>query len=252
MVPTRRVHLGTRTNRDIYGTGVTVHTDYEIESATITPSGTPGDLGRRVRNRRLHLGMTGSEVEEHAGFSHGYVEYLETQPTAAPSAGTIARLALALNSSCKDLLGGSAETVSGKSAATTDSRLVKIDEARCWELLDGGGVGRIVFDSEDGPIALPVNYRVANHTVLVRTSQDSVIGTIAPHDAVSFEVDQIDDAMSTGWSVLAYARCDHVGRSATGGEPTENPPTPWAGGERDHWLRLRIDRLVGRRIEREQ
>jgi transcriptional regulator with XRE-family HTH domain len=213
---------------------------------------TPGDLGRRVRARRLHLGLAERDLDERAGVSEGYVEYLETSPIAAPPSGTVARLAVALDTTVKALLGGTVDEVAGKTPAGRDARLIELDEARCWELLDGGGVGRIVFDSEDGPVALPVNYRVANRAVLVRTSRDSPVATIAPHGVVSFEIDEIDEAMSTGWSVLAYATCDHVGTPPVGSDGLQVTPTPWAGGERDHWLRLRIDRLVGRKIERWQ
>ncbi len=57
--------------------------------------GDPGDLGRRVALRRQELGLTREELEDKAGVARGYVEYLEQGP-AEPSAGTVARLAAAL------------------------------------------------------------------------------------------------------------------------------------------------------------
>ncbi|MFJ9949746.1 pyridoxamine 5'-phosphate oxidase family protein [Kitasatospora sp. NPDC091207] len=101
-----------------------------------------------------------------------------------------------------------------------------------------GGVGRVALTTPEGPIVLPVNYRVLDGTLLFRTAARSVLAT-APGSRAAFEVDRIDEALRTGWSVLV------VGEAAAFDEPEAiehlvrlGSPDPWAGGERDVWVRI--------------
>jgi hypothetical protein len=210
----------------------------------------PGDLGRRVRHLRERLGWSRAELAERAATSDGYLEYLETRPAAAPSSAMVARLAGALETSVAELLGGGVERAPGQAPAARQPHLVSLDAARCWSLLGAGGVGRIAFASEEGPIALPVNYAVADHDIVLRTAEGTAIASIAPDARVGFEVDHIDDAVSKGWSVLVYATCDHVRDSGDGAAQFDEAPLdPWAGGTREHRIRLRVRSISGRAIE---
>jgi transcriptional regulator with XRE-family HTH domain len=201
------------------------------------------DLGRRVRHWRERVGMTRQDLATRAGMPMWYLEDLEMQRTSSPSVGAAERLAAALNLPTAELLGVNVDSVSARAPARP-SLLVEIGADRSWQLIGDSGVGRIVFDSEDGPVALPVNYVVSNHDILLRTNEDTVIAKIKADERVGFEVDHIDDAMSDGWSVVIQATCEHLGRARTTGVQVD----PWAGGQRDHWIRLRSHSIVGRAI----
>ena len=70
--------------------------------------------------------------------------------------------------------------------------LEALTPAACAAHLGAGGIGRVVFTDESGPVALPVNFIFTNGTVVFRTSEDmaqAITGTVA------FEVDHIDEAM---------------------------------------------------------
>jgi transcriptional regulator with XRE-family HTH domain len=219
-----------------------------LETAT-QPLELPSDLGRRVRFWRERSGQSRDELAARAGMSAGYLEYLESQPGSLPSSSAIARLAGALNTSVTELLGGNADRAPGSGAAARRPHLVDLGPEQSWARLGSAGVGRIVFDSDDGPVALPVNYAVVEESVLLRTAADSAIARIPSQSKVSFEVDQIDEAMALGWSVLVYATCEHLELAEVATLAEGERPEAWAGGSREHWLRLRSRSIVGRSIE---
>jgi nitroimidazol reductase NimA-like FMN-containing flavoprotein (pyridoxamine 5'-phosphate oxidase superfamily) len=141
------------------------------------------------------------------------------------------------------------ERALGGAPAVRQPHLVALEPDRSWDLLGKSGVGRIVFNSDDGPIALPVNYAVSNHDILLRTDVDTVIAKINTDERVSFEADHIDDATSKGWSVVVQASCEHLGADCKIGEVFDVRVDPWAGGRREHWIRLRTRSIDGRAIE---
>jgi transcriptional regulator with XRE-family HTH domain len=209
----------------------------------------PSDLGRRVRFWRERTGRSREDLAARAGMSVGYLEYLESQPGSLPSSSAIARLASALDTSVTELLGGNVERAPGAGAPARRPHLVDLGPEQSWARLGSAGVGRIVFDSDDGPVALPVNYAVATDSILLRTAEHSAISRIPPDSKVSFEVDRIDDAMAAGWSVLVYASCEHLDAAEAARVAEGVLPEPWAGGSREHWLLLRSRSIVGRSVE---
>lgn len=217
---------------------------------TATTANDPGDLGRRIRERREGLGLTARELAGRAGMAPGYLDYLETRSGANPSAAALTRLAAALDTTIPQLRG------SGKTRPPGAGRgpgarpvLEELDEHECRDLLRPGGVGRVVFDDARGPVALPVNFGFVGDAVVVRTADGSVAGAAEHGGLVSFEVDHLDEALGEGWSVLL------TGVASVGGEADEvavperaGLPEPWAGGDRPLLVRIAADELSGRRI----
>jgi hypothetical protein len=83
--------------------------------------------------------------------------------------------------------------------------------------------------------------------VVFRVNADTTLAAVSDSDRVSFEVDRVDDAMSTGCSVLVTGRVRRV-------SPEEFRRLeslgiePWAGGSRSVYLRIEQRQLSGRRI----
>ena len=65
-----------------------------------------GDLGRRILQRRQELNLSQGQVAERAGMAQDYLKYLEESPIAEPTLLALQRIALALEVSVPDLLGG--------------------------------------------------------------------------------------------------------------------------------------------------
>ena len=119
---------------------------------------------------------------------------------------------------------------------------------QCEELLDDGYIGRIGFVDAGDPVILPVNYAYRDGAVLVLTAPGSKLEAAAVRAPVAFEVDGWDVDYHTGWSVLVNGVLEELDGDE---ERTyeDIPLTPWAKRvPRTHWLRIRADRITGRRI----
>ncbi|MDI3101597.1 pyridoxamine 5'-phosphate oxidase family protein [Streptomyces enissocaesilis] len=209
--------------------------------------GDAGDVGRRLAAARRRKGLSVEAVAERARMAPGYLSYLETH-TADPGSGTLMRLADALGTTYAALQGGGTDRPPGRGSALRDPHLLDLGEEECRGLLSSHGVGRIAFTSEHGPAVFPVNYEMTNGIVAFRTAPDSTTAS-AVDQQVAFEVDQVDDAMSQGWSVLVVGRCRAVTDPVEAERLDEAAHTrPWAGGRRIDWLAVDIERLTGRRI----
>lgn len=78
----------------------------------------------------------------------------------------------------------------------------RLDAPECLRLLRGGGVGRVVWQDDDGLSVLPVNYRVIGDSVVFQTNAASTLARLAEPTRVAFQVDEVDHATAVGWSVL--------------------------------------------------
>lgn len=126
---------------------------------------------------------------------------------------------------------------------------IELPYATCAELLAAQEVGRVAVSTADGPRIIPVNYSVLDDSIVFRTTPYSVLGMHAWNSPMAFEVDQIDPEHQTGWSVVATGRGTVVEDDAELRRIQAGPhPTPWAGGQRWLFVRLRWDDLTGRRI----
>lgn len=208
-----------------------------------------GDLGRRVAHRRRELGLSREEVARRAGMTSGYLEYLEHSPGVALPRGQVIRLAKALETTVDHLRGGKVDRPPGPGRAGPHPHLDVMTRAECEEHLAGGGVGRFVFTGESGPAALPVNFRLFDGDVVFNTRTQGVLTAAVSGDGrVGFEVDQIDDAMSEGWSVIISGRARLVDDPDELVRIGELGIEPWPGGRREAVIRIETEAISGRRI----
>lgn len=136
-------------------------------------------------------------------------------------------------------------------AETNDGRLTHLDEQECWELLGIRSVGRVAFVDMDGAQQLlPVNLAVRDRKVFVRTSTDSVIGTLAQgHDRVALQTDHVQDLFQLAWSVTVTGSMGEVTDADLIEELREaGRPAPWAPGPREVFLVLTPRTIAGRRV----
>ncbi|MCB5163866.1 pyridoxamine 5'-phosphate oxidase family protein [Streptomyces bambusae] len=213
------------------------------------PSGASGrtDLGRRLAARREALGLTPEELGRRCAMDAHYVTYLE-EHEAAPSAGTLVRIADALGTTVGALTGASADRAPGRATARRDPELVALDEPECRRLLGTHGVGRLAVFTSEGPSVVPVNYLVVGAAIAFRTAEETVAARARGTEA-AFEIDHIDEVTAEGWSVLAVGALEAV---TDGDEQRHLAATarsrPWPGGSHVHWMKLTPVRLTGRRV----
>ncbi len=132
--------------------------------------------------------------------------------------------------------------------------LEELDEAECLRLIAPGGIGRIGYSGRYGPTVMPVNYRLHEGTIVFRTAQDSAtdedLRTGIPNAEykVAFEIDDFDTAARTGWNVLVQGSAHHVESEAERASVAATGVEPWAGGDRELFMRIIPTRVTGRRV----
>lgn len=127
------------------------------------------------------------------------------------------------------------------------ARVHELDQQECLELLANHPVGRIVFEDEHGPLALPVNYTLDGADVLLATSAYGSIARSVEGKRVAFEVDDVDTANEAGWSVLVRGRATQAEYLDLPIDPA-NRPYPWAEGARAYIVRIEPTSVTGRRL----
>ncbi|MGV9773112.1 pyridoxamine 5'-phosphate oxidase family protein [Streptosporangium sp. NPDC003464] len=213
----------------------------------------PGDLGRRIARRRESLGLDREQLANRAGIAPAYLAYVE-QRAAAPAIETINRLAYALDTSTAELLGGTIDLPPGRGAAARHPELEKLDTEECLRLISPGGVGRLAFNDLGGPMILPVNYVLHEGSVIFRTAfggpfdANLSTGVNGVEFKIAFEVDRIDDANSEGWSVLIRGGVHHVSTAEEQAAVMTLNVRPWAGGDRELYVKITPAEITGRRI----
>jgi nitroimidazol reductase NimA-like FMN-containing flavoprotein (pyridoxamine 5'-phosphate oxidase superfamily) len=132
---------------------------------------------------------------------------------------------------------------------TVAASLTSLAPDECFQLLATAAVGRIGLVVDGKPEILPVNYVVDADAIVFRAADASVL-TKAALQLVAFEVDHIDDASRSGWSVLVHGVAQDVSHAVdTMSEHVRRLSLiSWAPGERHRWFRIKADSVTGRRL----
>jgi nitroimidazol reductase NimA-like FMN-containing flavoprotein (pyridoxamine 5'-phosphate oxidase superfamily) len=207
-----------------------------------------GDLGRRIAEQRGRVGLSRAETADQAGMAESYLRYLETSPAPHPGEGDLIRLAAVLGTTAGALGGAGLQLPPGQRRAGRHPVLEALGAKECREYLGPGGVGRFLYDTGQGPEAVPVNYRMLGDDVIFRTADDSGPAAAARQPRVSFQADHLDSVLAEGWSVLVHGTATVITGQADLEKAAALGIEPWAGGDRDIYVRLVPDAITGRRI----
>lgn len=206
------------------------------------------DLGRRIREHRTRAGMSQEEAAAGAGMAPSYLAYLESNPDASPTPAAVARLAATLGTTTRAIAGAGFDLPPGHQPPEQRPALEPLTAAECRAYLGTGGVGRFLFDAERGPVAVPVNFRMLDDDVVFRTGMGTGQSAGTAQQRVSFEVDHLDEVLGEGWSVLISGQAHTVSDPAELARVAALGIEPWAGGNRDLYVRLVPAVVTGRRI----
>ncbi len=192
--------------------------------------------------------MSIGELAARVGIDPGYLTYFESDPDAHLSTGTLLLIALALDTTPFELSGGSADRPLGHGVPLPHSELRVLSAEQCRTHLEAGGVGRLVYGAERGPVAIPVNYEFTEGQIVFSTDDAKAAELGAAADPVGFEVDQVDEVLSEGWSVLVTGRC----RWVTDADEVERLSSldleSWAGHDRHALVAITALETTGRVI----
>lgn len=116
------------------------------------------------------------------------------------------------------------------------------------KLLTSVPVGRIAFTDRALPAIQPVNFVVDGETIVFRTGAGSKLAAATREAIVAFQADAFDSEAQTGWSVMGVGRAYQVTDDAEIVRLCELPIRPWTPAARDHFVRIELATITGRRI----
>lgn len=119
----------------------------------------------------------------------------------------------------------------------------------CIALLENTPIGRVVFVDDSGqPLALPVNFRWHEESVVFRTLDGQKLQAALMNKRVSFEVDRWDPVARTGSSVIVKGKAAAIDQWAEREQLEQIGLTPWSEEKwRTTWVRVTPVEITGRR-----
>ncbi|HMC67779.1 MAG TPA: pyridoxamine 5'-phosphate oxidase family protein [Mycobacteriales bacterium] len=126
-------------------------------------------------------------------------------------------------------------------------QLEVISDEDCRVLLEGGRVGRVAVTADALPVIAPVNYVVEGNNIVFRTKRDGMLSRACNDAVIAFEIDELADDGSGGWSVNVVGIASLAGDSEQVRLLGLRLVTA-AGEEREQFVRMRMGLIHGQRI----
>jgi nitroimidazol reductase NimA-like FMN-containing flavoprotein (pyridoxamine 5'-phosphate oxidase superfamily) len=153
-------------------------------------------------------------------------------------------------------LGSPSGSASPGSGASLRRVVERLDEAECMELLSAERIGRLIYNSRYGPVALPSEYTIYGGSIVFRTYQitfteeDLRTGIADAEYQVVVEVDQTDPDAREGWLVLVRGTAHHLDTEAERAPILGLGLESWVEGEPEHFIRVDPVSVSGQRLRR--
>lgn len=127
--------------------------------------------------------------------------------------------------------------------------LVEMTREECLELLASREVGRLGVVVDGQPMIYPVNYVLDGELVVFRNDAGTKL-THASLGRVAFEIDEVSSEGREGWSVMVTGQGREFTDALDETSVREQGLTlsPWASGEKGHWVRIVGPKVSGRRL----
>jgi nitroimidazol reductase NimA-like FMN-containing flavoprotein (pyridoxamine 5'-phosphate oxidase superfamily) len=123
--------------------------------------------------------------------------------------------------------------------------LTEMSRRECFEALASRPVGRVAYCDAAGAVVIPVNHAMDGEDVLFRIASGTSLARNL-RDVASFQVDDFEEYMQSGWSVLIRGEVSYVDHD--GAADRGERPVPWADGRREVLVRIRPTAVTGRRL----
>jgi nitroimidazol reductase NimA-like FMN-containing flavoprotein (pyridoxamine 5'-phosphate oxidase superfamily) len=126
--------------------------------------------------------------------------------------------------------------------------LEALDREQCLELVQTVPVGRLVFTERALPAVQPVNFQLWKGDVVIRIASGAKLASAVGNLVVAFQTDELDANLRCGWSVTVVGRAELITDAAELVELSRIMSQPWVNGTRNYFVRIRTDRVTGRRL----
>ena len=123
-----------------------------------------------------------------------------------------------------------------------------LNRRQCLDLLGDVRVGRLAFTEDGLPAVQPVNFRLWHNDVAIRVAGGAKLAAAVANSVVAFQADELDPDLRAGWSVTVVGHAQPITEVDDLVELSGTFIEPWVEGVRDHFVRIRIDKITGRRF----
>ncbi len=130
----------------------------------------------------------------------------------------------------------------------TDTGARELTREECLSLLSSVPIGRLVFTDRALPAVVPVNFVLDHGQIVVRTGAGSTLAAAVRGSVVAFEVDDFDSTARNGWCVTVTGQARQVVDDQERERLSELDLTPWAGGDKPHFVVVPVELVSGRRV----
>jgi nitroimidazol reductase NimA-like FMN-containing flavoprotein (pyridoxamine 5'-phosphate oxidase superfamily) len=132
-------------------------------------------------------------------------------------------------------------------------QLTELARDECIRLLALTRFGRLAVSPPDWrapPIIRPVTYVFdrTSQSIVFRSARGSKFTALLLSGQAAFEIDGIEPATKTGWSVIVEGPIEEITDTAEIYRLQRLKLHPWAPGEKPHWIRIRAITVSGRQI----
>jgi nitroimidazol reductase NimA-like FMN-containing flavoprotein (pyridoxamine 5'-phosphate oxidase superfamily) len=129
-----------------------------------------------------------------------------------------------------------------------DETTTELTPRESWEVLTTTDVGRLAVCLGEAPEIFPVNYVVANSTVVFRTSSGLKHVTARLHGLVAFEADGVDLETGIAWSVVIKGRARDITLQHELDFARSLPLRPMQAGAKPIFVQIEPNQVTGRRF----
>ena len=134
-------------------------------------------------------------------------------------------------------------------AVTADALLQVLPADECRRLLASAHIGRVVFTNAALPTALPVNYAMVGADIIFRSGPGLKLSAALAGTVVAFEVDDFNDDLRVGWSVVVTSFASVVVDPAEVAQLDRLGIPIWISAADAQYIRLTTDgQITGRRL----
>ena len=126
-----------------------------------------------------------------------------------------------------------------------------LDREQCLVLLRKVAVGRLVFTEHALPAVQPVDFRWWRGDVVIRIADAALLAAASGNRVVAFETDELDAELRCGWSVTVVGHAQVITDVSDLIELSGVFARPWVGARRDYFVRIRTEKVTGRRLRPE-
>lgn len=122
-----------------------------------------------------------------------------------------------------------------------------LDRATCLALISSLDVGRLAWVEDEQVMVFPLNFALDGDDIIFRTPSRSLCDAVASGTCLTFQGDDVEPALRSGWTVVASGPASEV-TDPDERERLSRLVSPWRRADDLHVIRLTISSATGRRL----